>query len=182
MSLSVLLRPLLSIALSWGVLVGGGAVSSAASTIPSAYVAAYRFSEDKAELEALHKELDRVADKFNFVIREIARKKLHKNIRPYDRLILHRADTGVVSLRLGDRPSLPCDGLPHAVKSNGGESGTSVCSYDHGRIRVESKYDDAVNVIVLTRGSAQEPLRMQVILKSERLPDTVRYALTYFQN
>ncbi len=38
----------------------------------------------RLELEALKKELDRVADQFNPIIRGFARSKLHDSVRPYD--------------------------------------------------------------------------------------------------
>ncbi|MEM9194813.1 MAG: hypothetical protein AAGF12_36885 [Myxococcota bacterium] len=143
------------------------------------FVGTYRFSGGRRERQALANEIDRVADQLGFLIRGIARGQMHDRIRPHEEVRFDTTEDNTVRVFLGDRPALPCDGSPHAVRSDRDDPGTSVCSYANGRVTVRSAYDGTTNVMRFWRGGEGRLLRMSVTLRSEQLPDVIRYRLTY---
>ena len=137
----------------------------------------YCFSGGEAEEQALRRELDRVADQFNIFARGIARNKLHNRVRPYD--VIEFDDHGALRARLGDQLSLVCDGKWHKVTGTQGEDGKAWCNLKGSQLKTHSEYDRATRTNTFSFSNGGKSAKMSAVLNSPKLPDTIRFQLSY---
>ena len=155
-------------ALSWSFSASGDAPSVSGR---------YCFSGGPKEEEALRKELDRVADQFNFFARGIARKKLHQRVRPYTQVRLTGGE-GPLRVQL-DQVTLVCDGRWHSVTGSQGEDGKAVCRLDGAQLHTRSEYDEATRINTFSFSENGDSAKMEAVLHSSKLPDTIQFQLSY---
>lgn len=149
-----------------------------ADEVPETYIGTYRFSGGRAQRQALTREIDRVADQFGFLARGIARRRMHGEIRPEQTIEVAR-DGGEVSFRFDDRPRITCDGAWHPALGANEEVGTAKCSFTRGQLRFNERYDDGRANHALALSDDGRTLRMAVRISHPRLPDDIRYRLSY---
>jgi hypothetical protein len=157
-------------------LAGAGVVH--ADDIPETYIGTYRYAGGQSQREALSREIDRVADQLGFFIRGIARGRMHNEIRPEQKISIAR-DGGEVTFQFDDRPPIVCDGGWHPAVGANDETGTGRCTFTRGQLRYNERYDDGRSNHALALSGDGRTLRMAVRISHPRLPDDVRYRLTY---
>jgi len=162
-----------------------GGVSADASTEPSAsasdpsrFVARYHFSGGEKELQALRDELDRIADKFNILVRPIARHKLHSRVLPYFDIRFDERDD-VARVHMGPLAPLICDGKWHDVRGDSGETGRATCGPQDDKMVTRARFDEAKRNNTFTLSSDGKQLRMSTVVTSPQLPEPIRFALSY---
>lgn len=149
-----------------------------ADDIPEEILGTYRFSGGNSQRQALTREIDRVADQFGFLIRGIARGRMHSEIRPEVSITIERHNGGV-QLRLDERRPIPCDGAWHPAQGANDEVGTGMCHYENGQLRYAEHYDEGRSYHAFSLASEGQALRVNIRITHPQLPDTVRYRLSY---
>jgi hypothetical protein len=149
-----------------------------ADEFPDALYGSYRFSGGSAERRAFSDEIDRVADQFGFVARGFARRRMHGDILIENGVTIADRD-GEPTFRFDDRRSIVCDGTWQTVDGSGDETGTGKCLFRNGRLHFDERFEDTRTFHVFTLSRDARTLRMSARLENPRLPDTLRYRLTY---
>lgn len=142
------------------------------------FVGRFRYSGGAREGRALAEELDRVANKFSFFIRGIARKKLRQGIHPYSDVWVEKAGKSS-RVSLGGRPALLCDGTSNPVIGEHGAPGVATCTFQNGAFVVRSVYELGVHTNVFWLSPDGKILRMKTTVSSPKLPDKVEFTVTY---
>jgi hypothetical protein len=141
----------------------------------------YAFAGGVAEREALDRAIDRVVDRMPFLVRGIARARIHANVRPERRVAVAVTGDGRVRLRFDDwapppmRPGAP----PRVVPGpEGGETRFSI-----------RRRGERLETVAVTGEGTQERwisgsgdgryLFVQVRIRSPQLPGSIRYTLSY---
>jgi hypothetical protein len=154
------------------------AVGVSADDFPETLYGTYRFAGGSAERRAFSDEIDRVADQFGFVARGFARRRMHGDILIEDGVTIAPSG-GEPTFRFDDRRRIVCDGTWQAVDGSGEDTGRGRCRFNNGRLHFDERFDDTRTFHVFTLSRDGRTLRMSARLENPRLPDTLRYRLTY---
>jgi hypothetical protein len=103
---------------------------------------------------------------------------MHDEIRPEQRITIARSG-GEMTFQFDDRRRVTCDGDWHPAQGANDETGTARCSFTRGQLRFNERYDDGRSNHALALSEDGRTLRMAVRISHPRLPDDVRYRLTY---
>lgn len=141
----------------------------------------YAFVGGEREERRLDAAIDAVVDQMNIFVREIARGRIHGQVRPEGRVRIEVVGAHHVRFEL--------DGWgPHVVSLDGrerrvrgpDESDTRLSARFHGgRLHVRQVSPQGERRSSMALAGDRERMRMSVRIRSARLPDDIRYALTY---
>jgi hypothetical protein len=143
-----------------------------------AWIGDYRFAGGATERARLRAELDRIADRLGFLLRDIARPRLHHDIQIEDRVVITLRGEAL-RVRIGRRVDVTCDGDEHPVRGVNGEPGQGTCALANARLTVPVVYEPATQTYTLARSGDGTALHMRVAIAGGQLPDTIRFRLTY---
>jgi hypothetical protein len=143
-----------------------------------AWTGAYRFAGGAGERARLRAELDRVANQLGFIVRDVARGRLHDEVRIDERVAIElRGET--LRVRIGTRVLVDCDDSERTILGHNGERGEGRCTISRGRVVVRVVYEDATQTYTLARSGDGTTLHVRVTIAASPLPDDIRYRLTY---
>ena len=125
--------------------------------------------------------INRVVDRMNLFIREIARGEMRRRITPEGRLRIRVVDEAHVSLAIDEWGPYSFE-LGEPMRRVPGPSGDPIrvaMSYRSGRLIEREVHGQGDRRNVLTLSPDGDRLRMAAQIGSDQLPDDVRYSLTY---
>ena len=103
---------------------------------------------------------------------------MHDEIRAEGSVTVTRRGSQT-TFHFDDRATIVCDGSFHRAVGANDERGTGACSYSRGRLRFNERYDEGRTYHTLSLSEDGRTLRISIRITHPRLPDDVRYILTY---
>lgn len=145
------------------------------------FAGTYRFDGGDRERRALDGAIRRVTDQMNVFIRDIAFGQAREALRPERRVALSPAGGDRVRIRLDDwtSPPMQASGQTRRVRGPDGDDTRLGVRYAGGRLEVRATTSRGTTERWLSLDESGRYLFVQVRVSSERLPDSVRYTLTY---
>lgn len=136
---------------------------------------------DRRELWAMDDAINRVVDRMNLFIREIARGEIRRHIEPERRIrfAMAGADTLSLSLDAWGPVQVRVGAPPIRTRGSNGEEVALTLRYAGGRLVQRSATPRGARTNVFALSSDRERLAMSVRITSDQLPADIRYRLTY---
>ncbi len=170
---------------------GTAALALAVALVPSpsrtqapaleSFAGTYVLAGDRRELTSMDDAINRVVDRMNLFIREIARGEIHRRIEPEQRIrfALRGAQTLALSLDEWGPVEVAVGGAPLRTRGSTGENVALTVRYGGGRLVAHSATPRGSRTNVFSLSADGERLLMSVRITSDQLPDHIRYRLTY---
>ena len=133
-------------------------------------------AEEQGRLDAI----EGVVQQLNFIIRAYARKRISSRLKPYDK-ILFQFDGDVLTTRFDQHPTreTPLDGTIVNFKDRKGRDAFIQRTRKNKQIHERGGRDGNVRTSVYRFSQDGQTLFVDVTIESVRLPDAIRYRLTY---
>lgn len=171
--------------------IGAAALGLAVALLPSpsrtqapaleSFAGTYVLAGDRRELTSMSDAINRVVDRMNLFIREIARGEIHRRIEPEQRIRFALRGSELLSMSLDDwgPVEVSVGGAPLRTRGSTGENVALSVRYGGGRLVAHSATPRGSRTNVFSLSADGERLLMSVRIASDQLPDDIRYRLTY---
>lgn len=155
--------------------------TEAEAAAPARFEGEFRYRGGAAEIERARRAVDEVVASMNFIMRPIARKRLHRAAEPAKELSIEvRANTIHVRRPGVATVAAPADGTFVSWTARDGDEFQVRHRFLNARTLVQEFVGDgnrAVNTYVLSPDGSR--VEMRTSIDADLLPSTLRYAFTY---
>jgi hypothetical protein len=164
-----------------GVALAVGAPARSQTAALTDFTGSYRFSGRPAERQGLETAIDEVADQLNVFIREIARGEMRRRIQPEDSVRIRVMDETTVALGYGDWGPVELSLGPGGQRVRGptGDMQRVSLAFERGRLIHRERQGEGERTNVFSLSPDGRRLRMSSRIASDRLPDDIRYRLSF---
>lgn len=141
----------------------------------------YVFVGGDAERRQLHRAIDGAVSRLPFLLREVARGEIRRNIQPEPSIAIDVAGEAHVRLTLGawGPIDLRLDGLEQRVRGPDGSATRLSAGYRGGRIETRQASSRGRRENWLSLSPDGRHLFLQSRVGAPQLPEEIRYTLTY---